>query len=120
MTGKSKITELQARQIFTLRSSGWTLSAIGDEFGMTASGISHILSGKRWKRLKLTEPKVSREDVGSTKLKAKEVRRILALHQEGQTIRKIAEQFSVCPAAVYSIVTRKTWKHIPLEKKEIS
>lgn len=115
MTGKSKITELQARQIFTMRRNGWTLAAIGDEFGMTTSGISHILSGKRWGHLQLPEPKLSREDVGSTKLTRRQVVEILSLHREGRSIRKIAKRYDVCPAAVYAIVTRKTWKHIPIE-----
>lgn len=46
------------------------------------------------------------------KLIEKEVLEIRKLYDLGYTQRKIADMFNVGNYAVFSIVNRKTWKHI--------
>jgi len=49
--GKSKLTEMQAREILSLRDSGKSLRLVADHFGVTKKTIHFIWQGVNWKHL---------------------------------------------------------------------
>ena len=52
------------------------------------------------------------EDSGNVKLTEKQVLKIRSLRDQGQTLKCIADQFSVSFSHIYKIVKRECWTHI--------
>lgn len=46
------------------------------------------------------------------KLNEDDVREIRKRHKEGETQKKLAKEYNISPATVWSVVTRYTWKHV--------
>lgn len=49
--GRAKLSEAQAREVFKLRSLGWSQQRIADRFDVDQTSISRILLGKGWRHL---------------------------------------------------------------------
>lgn len=49
--GSSKLTEVEIKEIRRLREEGWTLTALGEKFGVSFGLIGHIVRGKAWKHI---------------------------------------------------------------------
>ncbi|MBO0736547.1 MAG: hypothetical protein J2P48_08265 [Alphaproteobacteria bacterium] len=45
---RTRLTEADVKRIHKLRSQGWTLEAIGLDYGMTKNGIWSIVTGEVW------------------------------------------------------------------------
>ena len=52
------------------------------------------------------------EDHHNAKLTNEEARAMIALREDGATIRSLAEHFGIAARNVHGIVTRRTWKHL--------
>jgi hypothetical protein len=66
----------------------------------------------RHARLLGLAPSLAGEGNYNAKLTAEQVREVRRLRKEGFSVSQLARRFEVCEITIYSIVTRKTWKHL--------
>jgi predicted transcriptional regulator len=110
------------REMFELRSQGWTQQSLGDRFGVNSSTVSRVLSGKRWSevraKIKNPPPILSHAEAvraARAKLSAEQIRSIHRMRAEGMTQRAIAATVGVTRSAISCILRGETFRDIWLE-----
>lgn len=115
--GMAKLTSGLVESIRKKRKSGIFLEVIAAEFQITVTQVLRICSGKHWKDAggPLTKPLKSKNGSNNpaSKLTEKDVKEIRKKRSNGADMQEIANQFSVSKQVVWSIIHRKTWKHVP-------
>lgn len=99
----SKLTEVQARQMFVLRGKGWPIKKIAKKLDVSQSATTMILNGDRWQHLgiptvAIRKPRVTQEQ----KL------RIVELTKSGKTQKDIGRLVGVNQATVCRLLKEST------------
>ncbi len=105
----SKLTEDDIREIRELASEGLSQRKIAKQFGVTRGTIEPILKGETWTHVDPSwQPSKPKK---KTKLTEDDIRQIRQAYQEGRS-EQLARRFNVSLGTIYSIINRKTWKHV--------
>jgi hypothetical protein len=117
--GSSKLVDEDVREMFALRSKGWTCKQISSHIGISEISVNHILNGRNWKHLGLSQPdnivqltQARGERMGSAKLSEDQVREIFEMRANGELQRTIAEKFGLSQSHVSTILAGKRWAHV--------
>lgn len=125
-SGRSKLTELQVKEINDLYATGnYSQQDIATTYNVNQTCISAILLCKSWKHLatdiqlhsnhnvSLRNISLTGADNSNSKLTAQQVVAIRRLYNASRiTLKDLAIQFNVQPATIHLIVKNKTWKHL--------
>ena len=119
---RATLTPEMVREMFELRSQGWTQQSLGDRFGVNSSTVSRALSGKRWSEvraeIKNPPPILSHAEAvraARAKLSAEQVRNVHRMGAEGMTQGAIAAAVGLTRPAVGYILRGETFRDIWLE-----
>lgn len=63
-------------------------------------------------KIKMSESALKGEKNNSSKLTKSDVLKIRELSKEGMYLKDISQKFGVSKSNIFSVVNRKTWKHI--------
>ncbi|MBP8293825.1 MAG: HNH endonuclease, partial [Caldilineaceae bacterium] len=111
----AKLTEQDVIAIRSDLYDGWTLAAIGIQFGITESQASNILNRKSWAHVNARQHESDsikgKRDLRA-KLTAEQVLEIRSDLYSGWMQDEIAQQFGITKSQVSYILRRKSWKHI--------
>lgn len=127
-SGSAKLTQSEMEQIRRRYAQGnVSQKELGQTFGVNPSTIQRIVAGKRWSHVTLS-PALSLEErsafafrrqrrgerVASAKLRPAHVIAIRRRYDSGSvTLAVLAREYGIWPSAVYKIVARQSWKHLP-------
>ncbi len=99
----SKLTEVQARQIFALREKGWAIKKIAKKFKVSQSAVTMILNGDRWRHLGITTVGIRKPRI-TTEQKLQ----IVELSKSGRTQKDIGGLVGVNQATVCRLLKQNT------------
>lgn len=98
-----------------------TYNSIGDQYGLTASGVFSIVTGKTWGHVAGANPArdseiqrkaVSGERSKVSKLNDEKVRYVRQSHRGRGDTARLARELGVSETAIAGVVKGKTWKHV--------
>jgi hypothetical protein len=127
----AKLTEADVIRIRELYAQGaHTHKMLADQFGVATTAIIGIVKGEYWKHLpspvmdyaKIAEshrsapPKHFGAKHPQAKLTDEKVLTIRQFHFQGQSLAALGRVFGVTKQVIFSIVHRKTWRHLKAEK----
>lgn len=115
--GMAKMSDETVALARKLNSEGVSLTAIAAQFGVSLSTVSRAVRGDTWDHIedgKTSEPLHRRGALHKgAKVNDVIVVEIRLKKAQGRTYQSIANEYGLSVYAVFAIVTRKTWKHIP-------
>lgn len=116
---KTRLTEVQVREIFALYSEGIPIQSLIDRFPTTKGTIDNILGGKTWKHLGLAvnrerHKELKGERASNAKLAEEQVREAFRLYNAGALMKDIAAKFGVHKVCIQAIFSGKSWTHLGL------
>jgi len=108
----SSLTSTQVQEIRKRYLAGdGTQQTLADEYGITRSGIAHIVTNKTWKTDGPSLNFGSRR--GYYKLTPEQVLEIRKKYKEANmTYKQLSIEYGVHKVTIRDIITRKLWKHI--------
>lgn len=112
---RAKLDNKQIEQIRILYATGeYDQADIAADFGVNASAISFIVTGKSYKDAPGPITKGRKIGTGhhAARLTESQVLEIRALSAAGVDTKTLAVQFNVDRSNIYHIIARRTWKHI--------
>jgi len=106
-----RLTEDQAQSIIDRVAAGEPQKRLAEEFGVTPSSVSALISGKSWPNL--SRPKPPQVVVRNCKLSPADIPIILSRLANQETPASIATDYGMTRQAIADIRRGKTWGHIP-------
>ena len=116
--GNAKLMDEQVLEILRRFNAGEPATCIAPDFGVHHSTVREIVNGERWKHFDRGQVRKGRDGMNrgersSTAVLTEDlVRQIRHRHAAGEGLTDLGNEFDVTPQAIFSIVRRKTWKHV--------
>jgi uncharacterized protein YjcR len=102
-----------ARGVMAALEAGRSGTSIAEEFGISASMVSAIKTGKAWAELDPEIPaRLAAVEQRGKKLTAERVAEIKQRLAAGQSARKVAAEYGVSASTVQSIAQGRTWGEV--------
>lgn len=118
----SKISERDALDILRLYSRGECAARVlSDKYHISETQVYLIYTGVSWGFLgdKYGIEYIKGKDIikgdgnGNSKLSKENVVEIRELHKRGVKISEIVSRYGMSKGAIYNVVSRRTWRHLP-------
>lgn len=105
-----KLDALTAQVILNRIVAGERQKDLADEYQVSPSTISNLVSGKSWPQLERPKNRTPRH---GSKLGAQDITQILGRLAAGETPASIAKDFEVTRQAIANIKKGKSWQDVP-------
>lgn len=111
--GNAKLTESDIPHIIQALKDGTSHEELSQKYGVSKAVISEIRNGKLWKHI------TKGETFKGKKLREADVKEILLLLKNKESMVAIASKFNVDKSSIWLISKNKSWKSIPREGNDL-
>lgn len=117
---QSRITEQEVRELRREWLDGETTGYLSAKYGLTTSAAHRAAIGRTWSHVPIENEERQKprrnsargERIWTAKLTQDDVREMRSLYDAGVPAKELAERFGIHLRTTFSIVARKSWKHV--------